>query len=246
MTSDRLSPVTARPYDGPRWRVAVLRADGSRGRHTADAVIEQLRDAGCMAVEHDPARIDPFVDVETQWAPAVDADAYDLVVSVGALLPSAVALAAVSGAPIARIPAAAGATHPSLPTALTSAPARTVPTLVVTANGSRHVTANAVDVSCDRALDASFRLGDRAWTVHGTDWSITPLATAAHQITVTGASGADSLSAEEFGIDLPAGTVRLDLDGRSRRVHALTIRCHHLGLQLLELAPTTGTLTAAE
>lgn len=238
MTSDRLSPATARPYEGPHWRVAVLRADGSRARHTTDAVIDQLRDAGCMAVEHDPARIDPFVDVETQWAPAVDADVYDLVVSVGGLLPTAVALATVSGAPIARLAAASpGAMPTSLPTALTSARVRTVPTLDVTAAGSRLITARAVDVTCDTQVQASLRLGGRTRTVSGTDWSVTPLATTVDQITVSAVSGEDITPAEEFSVAVPAGTVRLDIDGRSRRVHTLTIRSHPLGLRLLELPP---------
>jgi hypothetical protein len=71
MTTERLIWASARPYEGPRWRVAVLRADGSRAHRAADAAIDQLREAGCMAIDHDPARIDPFLDVETQWAAAV-------------------------------------------------------------------------------------------------------------------------------------------------------------------------------
>lgn len=105
---------------------------------------------------------DPFLDVEAQWGAAVDADAYDLVVSVGELLPAAVALATVAGAATARIAAAPGAVPASLPATVGAARVRTVPTLDVAADRSRHITAGGVEITSDVPVVAWLRLGDRS------------------------------------------------------------------------------------
>lgn len=235
--ADRWSGAAPRAYDGPRWRVAVLRADGSRARRAADEVIDQLRAAGCMAVEHDPARIDPFLDVDAQWGAAVDADAYDVVVSVGELLPAAVALATVAGAPVARIAAAPGAVPASLPRIVSAARVRTVPTLDVAADRSRHITTGSVEITSDAPVVASLRLGDQIWSLAGTGWSAGPSVAAVDELMVSSAAGDEVTSAHQLRVDAPDGTVQLEVDGRSRRVRSLTIRTHPLGLRLLELPP---------
>lgn len=240
MTIDH--PVLPGPHrdDGPRWRVAVLHADGTRARRTTDAVVVQLRAAGYMAVEHDPASIDPFLDIDTQWAAAAHADAYDLVLSIGALLPAAVALASVCDAPLARLRASPpdhlpGRVHETL----TEARIRTVPTLDVAADGSRHITTAGIDVTSHDPVVATIRHDDRLGSLHGDGWSISPLGAPPGQLAVTPASGREVIAADEVRVESPGGALRLDIDGRSRRVRTIAVRCRPHGLRLLEL-PTAG------
>lgn len=116
---------------------------------------------------------------------------------------------------------------------------RTVPTLDVATDRSRHTTAGGVEITSDVPVVASLRLGDRIWSLAGTGWSVGPSVAAADELMVSSAAHDEVTPAHQLRIDEPGGAVRVDVDGRSRRVRSVTVRTHPLGLRLLELPPAT-------
>ena len=237
-------PVPIRhPMSGPRWRVAVVRADSARTRPLVAETTSQLRATGCMAVEIDATAVDPFVDIDSQWSPAVDADAYDLVVSIGRMLPAAVAIAALAGVPVAMLTSAPA---PSVPAAIEQAVAagrvRALPVLEVVADQARRVTMHGIDVHADpdSQLVAEIGQSHRARPLPGTAWSISPIPGPAGQLVVS-PHGANAVhQADQVRLEGSPHALRLEIDGRARSAGHVHVRGIPQGLRVVDLDPAAA------
>ena len=188
MSTDALLGPLRHPTAGPRWRVAVVRRDTPRHRPLADEIVNQLRAAGCMAVEIDTTGHDPFVDIESQWSSAVAADAYDLVLSIDRLLPTAVVIAALAGVPVATVVTPPATPMPTaIETAIAAGRVRAMPVLDIVADDLRQVTANGIDITTrpDSGVAAQLSRSGHTRPIDSTGWSISPIAGPTGQFVVT-------------------------------------------------------------
>jgi hypothetical protein len=229
------------PTAGPRWRVAVVDRPSDRPRALANDVVAQLRAAGCMAIEIGADGHDPFVDIDSQWWPAVEAGAYDLVLSMERLLPTAVVIATLAGVPVATV---AAPTPEPLPTAIEIAIARgqvrAIPVLDVVADDVRQVTAHGIEVTTRHNSKPVVQLGrdGHMRRIDTPGCSITPIAGPTGQLLITTHHDDAVHEAHMLQARASQGALQIEIDGRARRCSALDVRGVPQGLRILDL--TTG------
>jgi len=90
---------------GARWKVATVRPEGRYARTVAGEVASQLRAAGSTAVDIGVNRTDPFIGLDAgRDALHGPRGPFDLILAVGDVTPTAVALAVSLDVPVAPVP----------------------------------------------------------------------------------------------------------------------------------------------
>lgn len=233
-TEPLLAPAWSRHE--PRWRAGVVRSAGQSARLAAAEVVAQLRAAGWMATEIDVTRTDPFIDHRTEWTGRAHPEAYQLITVVGEPSPAVVALAILVGAPLVCLPVGIVESLPTaIEEALASGPVDVVPVALVTVDGQQRFCAGPVGVTPDIETEARWLEGSARRRASTTGCQISPTdePDGSLELLLTDAVPIVCRQVELHG---GGSGLRVDFDGRSRRVSRVVVECLTQRLRVVRLA----------
>lgn len=190
----------------------------------AAQLTDGLRAASWMAIEIDVARIDPFDDVHHQWANIAERNAYNIVFSVGGLLPAAVALGVVAGLPVVVVHRPPGENLTALFHGQ-GGQGQPITVLKATVDRVRRVTVDAVEVSSDDAFTGRY-CDNRGWNdIHTSRLELAASSSpAAGPLTVAGADGMRQAAQRCEVAEQPGVVLRAGIDDRWCHARSIAVR----------------------
>lgn len=220
-------------------RAAVLRAPSRRPDDTASQLADDLRAARYMAIEMDPAKIDPFADAYLQWDNVAKAGAYNVVFSVGGLLPAAVALGVVSRLPVVVVNHPPGrALGRLLRGEMAPRTFRTV--LEATVDRTRRLTVSPMEVHASEVFTADLHQSQKGRAVQATWLQVAPSDPATGLAAVVTTDDGLQVSAESCQLAERRGVMlQVGIDGRWSHARSLAVRARPEPLQVVALEGDT-------
>ena len=221
-----------------RWRVAVARPAGNAGRLAAAEVLTQLRARGSQADEVETGRSVSSLAGRTLPERTGAARPYDLVLAVGDLSPTVMALGVSEGVPVAHVPLAPSDTVAgAVIDALVAGDVDLLPLLDVTVDGEHRFTGGSVAIAADgdgQDVLVAWDHGSSHGELRTPGCRIDPPAEAAGAARLE-PSAAEPIEIERVRIDAGDATVRVAIDRRTRRGRRITVASLPEGLRVLRL-----------